>query len=253
LSLSWVAAVLVVFQMAHSKLASYILPLFPALALMTANFLGNALVQIQDRRKIQQLLYASFMVLAVLGVAAMAAHKAYAHYISSLMPMYFLSGSLIALGGIGITLTSQERFQAALYVLALTLCPVFATAFMVRTDVEGYASSHEASEYIPQRSLGATTVLTSKNNARGINYFTGQDVAVIDSSAKPFFSPHPIAVLDTNDKILGFLSKQPVTMGVIRKSAYQDILKDCANRYHVQLLRIIGFDYVIRIQALKKI
>jgi 4-amino-4-deoxy-L-arabinose transferase-like glycosyltransferase len=251
LSLSWIVTVLVVFQIAHSKLTSYILPLFPALALMTGNFLGNALLHIQDRKKMQNLLYASFIILGVFGIVVMAAHKAYAHYISSLLPMYFLSGSLIALSGIGITLASKERFQLALYVLALSLCPLFATACMIRTDVEGYTSSHEASEYIPQRSLGAMTVLTSKNNARGIRYYTGQDVAVVDSSAKPFFSPHPIPILDTTDKILGVLEKQRVTLGVVRKSAYQDIVKDCANHYHVALLRIIGSDYIVRIEALK--
>jgi 4-amino-4-deoxy-L-arabinose transferase-like glycosyltransferase len=251
LSLSWILAVLIVFQMAHSKLASYILPLFPALALMTGNFLGNALSQIQDRKKMQNLLCASFAILAIFGIAAMAGQKLYGHYISSLMPMYFLSGSLIAISGIGITLAFKERFQAALYVLALSLCPVFLTAFMVRTDVEGYVSSHEASEYIPQRSSGVMTVLTSKDNARGIRFFTGQDVAVVDFSGKPFFSPHPIPILDTTNKIISILESQRLTLGVIRKMAYQDILKDCSNRYRVALLGIIGHDYIVRIEALK--
>ena len=80
LSLSWILAVLMVFQMAHSKLASYILPLFPALALMTGNFLGNGLSQIQHRKKIQNLLCASFALLAVLGLAVVVGHKAYRHY-----------------------------------------------------------------------------------------------------------------------------------------------------------------------------
>ena len=125
LSLSWILAVLMVFQMAHSKLASYILPLFPALALMTGNFLGNGLSQIQHRKKMQNLLCASFLILAVLGIAVMAGHKVYRHYISSPLPMYFLSGSLIALSGIGITLAFKERFQAALYVLALSFVLYF--------------------------------------------------------------------------------------------------------------------------------
>jgi hypothetical protein len=199
----------------------------------------------------QNLLFASFIILAILGIAVMAGQKAYQHYTSSQLPMYFLSGSLIALSGIGITLAFKESFQSALYVLALSLCPIFSTAFMVRTDVEGYLSSYEASEYIPQRSLGATTVLTGKANARGIRYYTGQDVAVADYSGKPFFSPHPIPILDTNDKIISVLKSQRVTFGVVRKTVYQNILKNCADRYHVALLRIIGYDYVVRIEALK--
>ncbi len=251
LSLSWILAVLMVFQVAHSKLSSYALPLFPALALMTGNFLGNGLSQIQHRKKMQNLLYASFCLLAVLGIAVMAGHKVYRHYISSQLPMYFLSGSLITLSGIGITLAFKERLQLALYVLALSLCPIFLTAFMVRTDIEGYVSSYEASEYIPQRSLGVMTVLTCKANARGIRYYTGQDVAVVDFSGKPFFSPHPIPILDSTDKIISVLEGQRVTYGVVRKTGYQNVLKDCANRYHVALLGIIGYDYVVRIEALK--
>ncbi len=251
LSLSWIVAVLLVFQMAHSKLASYILPLFPALALMTGNFLGNSLSQIQQRKKIQNLLIASFSILAVFGIVVMAGHKAYHHYISSQLPMYFLSGSLIALAGVGITLAFKERFQVALYVLALSLCPIFLTAFMIRTDVEGYVSSYEASAYIPPRSLGVMTVLTSKANARGIRYYTGQEVAVVDYSGKPFFSPHPVPILDTTNKILSILESQRLTFGVIRKIAYQDILKNCSNHYRVALLGIVGYDYIVRIEALK--
>ena len=251
LALSWVLTVLFIFQVAHSKLASYILPLFPALALMTGNFLGNALSYVQHRRKMQNLLCVSFVILAVLGIAPMAAHKILRHYISSQLPMYFLSGSLIAIAGIGITLAFKERFQPALYVLALSLCPVFLTAFMVRTDLEGYVSSYETSEYIPQRSWGEMTVLTSKANARGIRYYTGQDVAVVDYSGKPFFSPHPVSILDTTNKILKVLEGQRLTFAVIRKAVYQDILKNCAGHYHVALLRIIGYDYIVRIEALK--
>ena len=137
-----------------------------------------------------------------LGIAAMAGQKAFAHYISSLLPVYFLSGSLIALAGIGMTLALKSISDPALYVLALTLCPIFLTAFMIHSDMEGYVSSYEASAYIPRPHSDVMTVLTSKANARGIRYYTGQDVAVVDFSGKPFFSPHPIAILDSEDKSL---------------------------------------------------
>jgi 4-amino-4-deoxy-L-arabinose transferase-like glycosyltransferase len=250
LSLSWIIAVLIVFQFAHSKLTSYILPLFPALALMTGNFLGNSLTQIQRRRGLQNALYATFAIVALLGVAVMAAQKVCHHYLTSLMPVYFLSGSLIALAGMGAALTLKDRLQTAVYVVALVLCPIFLSAFMIRTDIEGYVSSHEASEYLPP-STRPVTVLTSKNNARGIRYFTGQDVAVVESSPNPFFSPHPVPILNTNAKILELLKSQPVTYGVIRKNAYKNILTLCTGRYHVALLRTIGVDYVVRIEALK--
>ena len=94
-------------------------------------------------------------------------------------------------------------------------------------------------------------VLTSKANARGIRYYTGQDVAVVDFGGKPFFSPHPISILDSEDKVIGVLLHQRVTFGVVRKPVYQALLKYGGNRFQVSLLRNIGYDYVIRITKIK--
>jgi len=244
---SWILMVLVVFQTAHSKLASYILPMFPALALVTGNFLVNCLSLSDQRKKIQNLLFASFIILALLGIAVVAGHKIVGHYISSLLPMYFLSGSLIALSGIGITLSLKEHIQPALYVLAISLCPILLTAFMIHADMEGYVSSYEASTYIPHHLGAVGKVLTSKANARGIYFYTGQDVVVVDFGGKPFFSPHPIPILNTPQKVLTLLDAQRSTFGVVRKSVYQSMLKFCTGRYQVSLLKIIGYDYIVRI------
>ncbi len=245
--LSWILTVFVVFQCAHSKLASYVLPLFPALALMTGNFLGNCLSEIREQKKLQSLLLASFSMLAILGLMVIAGHKVFSHYISSQSPIYFLSGSLIALAGIGMAVNLKGRIGPALYVLGSTLGLILLAAFMIHPDMEGYISSYDASQYIPSRSSGVMTVLTSKANARGICYYTGQDVAVIDFG-KPFFSPHPIPILDSKDKVLGLLAHQRVTFGVVRKSTYQSLLKYCAGRFQVSLLKIIGYDYIVTIK-----
>lgn len=250
-TLSWILTVFVIFQIAHSKLASYILPLFPALALMTGNFIGDCLSEIHQRKKLQNLLCASFIMLALLGILVVAGQGVFRHYISSQSPVYFLSGCLIALSGIGLTLSFKEYIQPALYVLGLSLCPIFLTAFMIRSDLEGYVSSYEASEYIPQRSSGVMTVLTLKANARGIRYYTGQDIAVVNFGGKPFFSPHPIPILDSKDKVIGVFEHQRVTFGVVGKSVYQSILKYCDNRFQVSLLKKIGYNYIVRVEPLK--
>ncbi len=249
-SLSWVLVFFIAFQMAHSKLSSYILPVFPALALMTGNFLGNTLTQFQHRRKMQNLLCASFILLAILGLAVMAGQKIYRHFLTDLLPAYFLSSSLIVIAGLGLTAAFKERFVLSLYVLALSLCPVFLTAVMVRNEMEGYISSHEASEYIPQRSWGPVTVLTSKYNARGIRFYTGQEVAVVDFSGKPFFSPHPIPILKNPEELMPVLASEHLTFGVVRKAAYQYLVKNAPGHYHMVVLRKIGYDYVVRIERL---
>ncbi len=247
LCLSWIIVVLLVFQMAHSKLASYILPLFPALALITGNYLGNALTQIYFRRIIQNLLLSTCGILACIGIAVIAAQKLYMHYIASLLPMIFLSACLIAIAGLAAVLALKERFQGALYVLALTLVPVFGTALILRPQVEGMVSSYEAAQYIPARALGPLTVLVTKANARGIYYYTGQDVAAVDFTGKQFFSPHPIPIFENADQIRGLIDHQPVTYAVVRKSAYKFILEHFSGSYRVSLLNTFGQDYVLRI------
>ncbi|MBF0510704.1 MAG: glycosyltransferase family 39 protein [Candidatus Omnitrophica bacterium] len=249
--LSWIVVVFVVFQIAHSKLASYILPVFPALALLAGQFIVNRLSDVQHEKSVRKLLSASFIILALLGIVVIAGYHFYQHYISSMAPVYFLSGSLIALYGVGFSLLLQGRLKVAFYVLALTLCPVFLTACLMQGDVDKLVSSYQASQYIPQHTQKPMTVLTSKANVRGIRYYTGQDVAVVDANNQPFFSPHPVRVLDTTDKLMKVLRNQPVTYGVVRRSGYKNILKNCTGHYQVNLLANTGFDYIIKIEAIK--
>jgi hypothetical protein len=49
---------------------------------------------------------------------------------------------------------------------------------------------------------------------------------------------------------MSLLESQRVTFGVIRKTAYQDILKNCTKRFHVALLGISGSDYIVKIEAI---
>ena len=58
---------------------------------------------------------------------------------------------------------------------------------------------------------------------------------------------HPIFILDSKDKLIALLEHQRVIFGVVRKSVYQAMLKYEGDRFHVSLLKNIGYDYIVRI------
>ena len=250
LMLGWVLVVFIIFQSAHSKLSSYILPLFPALALLTGDFIDEQLSSLKGQRRLKWFACINFLLLTLLGVFLLVGHNVYKHYMPSLMPGYFISGALIALSGIGLTLAFQDKIQGALYVMSMSLLPILLVLFMIKWDIEGYVSSYEASLYIPHKESTPMTVLVSKNNARGITFYTGQHVAVINSGSMPYFSPHPISILDTEDKITDVLNHQKLTFGVVRRSAYEDLMKRHTDHFRVTLLKRSGIYYIVKIEPL---
>ncbi len=248
--LSWVLVVLVIFQFAHSKLCSYILPMFPALALLTANFIGEKLEKF-DHGIIKRLSYGLIAFLTALGIACVAAYKVYKPYVPSMMPAYFLSASLFSISGISLTLLFKDKVRQAIILLGFSLAPVFLTAFIITSSLEPYISMYDASCYVPSAKGRKTTLLVAKPYARGIYYYTGLDVAVMDLGGQNYFSPHPIPILNTKDKLLAFLNSQPQTFAILKKSGYEFLKKNYARRFHINVLKMAGRNYVLKIEPIK--
>ncbi len=249
LLLSWILVTFVVFQPAHSKLASYILPIFPAVALLTGGFIHDCL-ESGRRHKVRIFVLVAAGALALLGVAVVAAYSVYKKYIPSVIPAYFFSGSLIALSGFIVVLISKTHLRAAVYLLSATALPLILALFMLRWDLEPYVSSFAASNYLPHRSGVSTVILTSKPYARGVRYYTGEDIAVFDLNGSNYFSPHPIPILKTNEDVLVFLRAQKVTYALLKKSAYEDLLKlSKEGGFAVQLLKQVGYNYVLKLTS----
>jgi len=248
--LSWILVVFITFQFAHSKLASYILPMFPALALLTANFIDEKLEEFHYAI-IKKLSYVLIGFLAVLGIAVLAAYKAYKLYVPSMMPGFFLSASLLSISGISLTLLFKDKIRQAILLLSFSLVPVFLTAFMMASSLEPHISMYDASCYVPSSVVYKTTILASKAYARGVSFYTGQDVAVMDIGGQNYFSPHPIAILSTKESILGLLNAQPKTYAILKKSAYEYLIENYAQQFHINVLKISGRNYVLKIEPVK--
>ncbi|MBF0489896.1 MAG: glycosyltransferase family 39 protein [Candidatus Omnitrophica bacterium] len=248
--LSWIVVVFFVFQFAHSKLASYILPMFPALALLAANYIDEKIAQYQQGI-IKKLSYVVIGFLVILGIAVVAAFKAYKAYIPSIVPAYWLSAGLIALSGISLTLFFKDKIRQAVVLLGFSLVPILLMAYMVMPYLEPHISMYDASCYVPSLAMHKTTILTVKPYARGVAYYTNQDVAVIDINGQNYFSPHPIPILNTQEKVETFLKSQKQTYAIVKKSIYEYFQKTYANQFKIDVLKISGRNYILKIEPLK--
>lgn len=249
--LSWILVVFIVFQAAHSKLTSYILPMFPALALLTAGYIEDRL-ESNNHRVIKVLSYVLMGGLLLLAAAVILAYDAYKAYVPSIVPAFWLSAVLIAIVGLAVTFVLKDKIRHALYLLAFCLAPVFITAFMIRGDIEPHVSMYESSLYVPSAQMQKTTILTSKAFARGVAYHTHQEVAVINMNGKNYFSPHPIPIITSEEALEIFLSAQQETYAIVRRAHYEDITKHVSDKFNVHLLKRAGSSYILRIEPLKQ-
>lgn len=246
----WIVAVFLIFQFAHSKLGSYILPLFPALSLITADFIYDALSE-NNRSRIVFLISVTtssifFLIPVGMGIALLK----YPLYIHSKIPFFCLAAGFLALGVLMLNFILKQELLKGIHALTLAI-PVFLCIVpLMHNDIEPYVSSKEACEYMLKNYTVNNTILSSKAFIRGIRYYTDKDVAVTSIPGIPFFSPHPIAFLDRDEKVRDFLGKQSLTYCILNKSSVEDIQRITSGRdFKYTILKVIGNGYLLKIET----
>ncbi len=248
--LVWIGMVLLIFQFAHSKLTSYIFPLYPALAIIAADFIYNSISGANKGR----LFYFSSLVMSVIilliPIALLATLPKYAVYLSSKAPVYALAAALFILGLAALVLTLRKKFLGFTLALVFLLLIVLFGASLVHEDIEPYVSSREASDYLLKNYQVSGPIICSKFYLRGVRFYTDKEVVTLDMPGSDFFSPHPVPFLNTPEKVRGFLSRQPVNYGIIKRGNLEDFKRLSAGYYKFEILKQIGNEYVIRVSPL---
>ncbi|HTZ11424.1 MAG TPA: glycosyltransferase family 39 protein [Candidatus Margulisiibacteriota bacterium] len=247
---SWIAVVFLIFQFCHSKLTSYIVPLFPPLSIITADFIYYFIAKKEKSRSV----FNPFLITAIifliiglcLGAGSFIILGRFADYISFKPSVYILSLSWLLLATLFAIRAFRHNYARGLYLLPcfmLTFFPVFP---FVAKDVEPFVTSKEMGAYLLNNYKVEGTIICAKPLIRGVRYYTGKPVALYGGN---FFSPHPVPYLDMDYKLIGFLQKQPVTFAILTKSKSEDIAKtlDAQKEFKVTLLKIIGNEYLVRI------
>jgi 4-amino-4-deoxy-L-arabinose transferase-like glycosyltransferase len=247
----WAGSVFLIFQAAHSKVANYIFPIFPPLALLTASFIRDILSQIKYKFILYIILSVlSFFVLAI-PLALFFSAKKYAMYINNPAGIHFLITGFLVLAGLILFCIYKKKLAAAIYLVGAVV-PVFMCSLpLTRDNFERYISSKEACEYLLTNPSVGSIILCSKNFVRGVRYYTDKDVVVLDIGGKPLFSPHPILFLYSDEALKDFLSKRHMTYCVLKKSAVEDIQRiNGGKNFKINLLKIIGNEYIIKVESL---
>jgi hypothetical protein len=244
----WVLVVFAVFQAAHSKLVSYILPLFPALALFVGDFFQE---QLASKRASKVFFYSSLVTAGVLFFAPagiFAAMKIYsAKFVIPPEPVYFLMVLCLGLASLDLLFILKRKFLAHFCLLTVLVTLFLGLLSTAKGLIEPYASCKAASDYLVQNYDVRSPVISSKMFVRGVRYSTGKEVAVL-TSPENFFSPHPIEHLQNDGQREEFFRKHKETYGIINKSAWNDISNMQAQGLKRQLLKVIGDKYIVRIE-----
>ncbi len=246
----WIAVVFLNFQVCHSKLVSYILPMFPALALITADMMPDILDKGRNKRLFIGLLSAVLFIFLLVPPAITIIMTKYSSYIPSRIPLYFLSVEFLLLPSLAMFFIIRNKPALNVYVLAVAL-PLMGCVLPYAEDyIRLYRSSQAACQYLIKNQSEAAIILCSKIFARGVRYHTNKDVAVISIPGTQFFSPHPIPFLGSDKELKAFLSKRAVTFCILKKGSLEDIERVAGTTLKYSVLNMIGNEYIVKVERL---
>lgn len=250
--ISWIGVTFLIFQPAHSKLVSYIFPLFPALALAAGDFMYNTAVLENRNRVFFRIGLVMLIILGLLPFGVVFASVKFGSFLSSKLPIFAFVSVFIAIYSCLWVFLVRYKFFKFIYMSCLLVLMFLSVIPLARNDIEPHICSRWSSEYLIKNHDVQGTVLASKFFARGVRFYTGKNMAVIDVPGKNFFSPHPVPFLNNDLKVTEFLSSQPVTFCILKKASFIDLqrIAQAAGKFKCELLKQIGNQYVVKIQRL---
>jgi len=246
----WISAVLLIFQFAHSKLTSYIFPLYPALIIVAGDFIYSSIFLKNKIRLFYILSLVMSAIILLVPLALIFTMPKYAGYLGSKIPVYALIISLFVLGAYSLGFLLRRKLFAFTLTLVSLLFVILLAAGSLHEDLEPFVSSKIASEYLVKNYSVSGPIICSKFYARGVRFYTDKEVVVVDIPGTNYFSPHPVPFLDTDDKVRSFLNTQPVSFGIIKRTNIVDFKRLTADKYNFEILKQIGNEYVVRITPL---
>ncbi len=208
---AWFLATYAVFGIAHSKLASYILPLFPAIAVALA-------ISLETLDGMRRRTFAAALAFLLFGAGLVAVpFLAKGPLAAELRPV------LLAVAALGVV-------QAASGVLLLLRRPnpivgLNAAGFLgvvllgalsiPPSAVDGFTDAG-TTRVVAEQGLAGQPIVASKLYARGVYFATGNPVVIMDRRADPFWSPHPVDVIWQDEQIRAFFDAREKVLCVIR-------------------------------------
>lgn len=245
--LIWLLVVLCIFEVAHSKLPSYIMPLFPAMALMIGDFLEEQESKDKPSGLFLSVSWATVLFVLLLPIALLIGrdHKALAAYITPSIntTIIYTSVALFLLVIYGSYVLLRKKYKALIIPLIFVLPVILSAGAFQSSTLNKYLSTSDICSIVTSKYHPSGTILCSKALSRSVFYHTRIKVACFSIKGSPYFSPHPIPMITTKESLLDFLRTQPAAycilikrdvdgMGSIRDSDLSfEVLETCGNQY----------------------
>lgn len=250
--LAWIGSVYIFIQPAHSKLASYIFPVFPAIAIILAYAVNAALERAddgEDPRLFKVCAYIMSVLLVGVAIGGIIAAKQYTDVILDLQPIYISAGALVCVALLIFILNLKKKYILMLFAYLGVTMTLLGAAYSCRGFIEPWVSCKPICDVFKRIDQSDTPVLASKFYVRGIRFYTDRPMAVIDINGKGFWSPHPIPFLNKEHMVVDFLNERPVTWAVLKEGNVKDvkrILKD--KPFRIEELDGIGGKFILKIE-----
>jgi 4-amino-4-deoxy-L-arabinose transferase-like glycosyltransferase len=219
LFLLWFAVTFTIFEIARSKLASYVLPLIPAVVIPLAISLGDGSPPSRSRRWPCIMQFLS-------GLALIA--------LPSLVPGMFrdikttgAEGGVRVVGAAliaGAVLSWRGRIRGAILTKAagvavlVILVGIGAPSALDRAVADAFIA-----DVVRREDYAGQAIVTDRRYARGVYFHTGNPVVVMDHSGQPFWSPHPIEVIGTEQEIERFFDGRDRVLCVVEDPEVREI------------------------------
>ena len=217
--ISWICTTFIILTFAHSKLASYILPIFPAICCALAISLDS----LTGRSKT---MLPAGIVNILLGITALAAMPFIAKEYPDLSKPLFLSLLLLfvfmSAGGIFLM---RGKFKQAIFInIAGMAAFLLAGVSTVPNRLETAFSDQGLPEIVRQYDYSGKTILCSKIYVRGVYFYTGNPVTVMNMGGKnPFWSRHPLDVISTEEEMASFFNNKEKVLCVLTDEGLEKV------------------------------
>ncbi len=182
--LCWVGVVVVFFSVSHSKLPFYILPVFPAVAILLAKSISHLPMKVLVWRFMAVALLAAIVVVAALmqptGSGYFARHT---DMQGVLLKLALGFGVLVAAASLGgLLIVFRRRVLAAVNLLGFASLFVWQTLFANLGSVANDLSAAPAAKLMQPYLQANTEVFTVHAYLRGLSFYLQRLVTVVDDS-----------------------------------------------------------------------
>jgi len=246
----------VLVQPAQAKLASYIFPVYPAIAIFVSYYLVTAMDKVAPKRWLSGLTIAGFMMSIMMFVGSVLSivnAKKHISVVTNMTPVYVFSVlAFICACTLLISNIKKKYWVMIVANMGITVM-ILVVLFLGKDMAEPWVSCAQICERFKTVDQSDSVVLSSKFYVRGVRFFTDRKIAYMDIRGKGFYTPHPIPALKTPEKLLQFLDKQPVTYGIVRKADIGTLDWTTKNKYTIHDLGMaIGGKHIVRIIKTKR-